>query len=112
MIEHVERVAASVPTSARAVAFVHNVAERSEKDPGDVALLVGLDDDEYGALELLTKCDGETLLDHTRRVLDAPRGGARELALTVKRADIEDHARRTPTPDRVYRQARRLLQAA
>jgi len=112
MIEHVQRVAETVPTSARAVAFVHDVAERSDHDPGEVALLVGLDDDEYGALELLTKRDGETLLDHTRRVLDAPRGGARELALTIKRADVEDHARRTATPDRVYGQARRLLETA
>lgn len=46
MIEHVRRVAGTVPTSARAVAFVHDVAERSEHDPGDVALLVGFDDDE------------------------------------------------------------------
>lgn len=112
MLDHVRRVAENVPSSARAVALVHDVAERSDHDPGDVALLVGLDDDEYGALELLTKRDGETLLQHTRRVLDAPRGVARELALTVKRADVDDHARRTSTPDEVYSEARQMLDAA
>lgn len=112
MIEHVERVAGVVPPSARAVAWVHDVAERSAHEPDDVARLVGLDDDERDALALLTKADGESVVDHTHRVVAAPRGIGRELALVVKRADIDDHARRTDTPEPEYREARAALDAA
>ncbi|MEV4423064.1 hypothetical protein AB0L40_24260 [Patulibacter sp. NPDC049589] len=92
VVEHLERVAARVPPSARPVAYVHDVCERSPLSPADVAGLVGLDEDELEALELLTKRRGEPLWAHTRRVRDATGGPGRELAVTIKRADLEDHA--------------------
>lgn len=92
LIEHVERVAAAVPESARPVAFVHDVCERSGVWAGEVALLLGLDEDERRALVLLTKRERETLVRHVRRVLRADPDPARELALVVLHADVEDHA--------------------
>jgi hypothetical protein len=74
--------------------------------------MIGLDDDERDALALLTKADGESVVAHARRVVAAPRGIGRELALVVKRADIDDHARRTSTPEPRYREAREALDAA
>lgn len=96
LIEHVERVAAAVPESARTVAFVHDVCERSGVWAGEVALLLGLDEDEREALVLLTKRDSETDLRHLRRVIRASPDAARELALVVLQADLEDHAVRAP----------------
>jgi hypothetical protein len=111
MLAHVDRVAAAVPAEARTVALVHDVAERSAHDPGDVAALVGLDDDELGALVLLTKHEGESLIDHVRRVVGADPGAARELAVAVKVADVGDHVARDRGTGRDYDAALRLLGA-
>jgi hypothetical protein len=112
MSEHVERVASRVPPGARPVAFVHDTCERSAHTPADVAEAIGLDEDECEALALLTKSHGESLLQHTRRIVESPRTVARELALLVKRADIEDHAARSARPGPDYIAAHTLVQAA
>lgn len=113
MVDHVERVAAQVPTVARPVALVHDVCERSALRPEDVAALIGLEQHEREALALLTKkAEGEGLLDHTRRVVTAPAGRARELAVVVKRADVEDHLRGALVPEPRYHVARALLASA
>lgn len=94
--EHVARVASAVPPDARPVALVHDVCERSRLTPVDVAFRVGLSDAERIALELMTRRDDEDVLDHTRRVLAAPAGRGRDLAIAVKRADVGDHVARRP----------------
>lgn len=94
--EHVARVAAAVPPDARPVALVHDVCERSRSTPVDVAFRVGLSDAERVALVLMTRRDDEDVIAHTHRVLDAPPGRSRDLAIAVKRADVGDHLARRP----------------
>jgi hypothetical protein len=96
LLEHVARVAARVPDDARPVALVHDVCERSPLCPVDVAFRAGLSDDERAALVLLTRLDDEDVLAHTRRVIAAPAGRPRDIAIAVKRADVGDHADRAP----------------
>ncbi|MEV4418992.1 hypothetical protein AB0L40_03335 [Patulibacter sp. NPDC049589] len=112
LLEHVERVAASVPPSARTVAFVHDVCERSGVWPGEVAERLDLDGDEREALVLLTKRGREPLLRHVRRVVRAAPDPARELALVVLQADIEDHAAHATDGDRPYATALAVLAEA
>lgn len=107
MIEHVAAVVAGLPDEFAAVAWVHDVCERSRLCPGDVAASVGLDADELGALELLTRRADETLLAHTARIAAAP-GRAGRLARVVKAADIAVHRRREPATG-AYRAAAELL---
>lgn len=91
MFEHVERVAARVPDHARAVAYVHDLCERSASSPADVASIVGLTGPELDALELLTSPGDEEFAAHVHRIVSAPTGEGREIAIHVKRADILDH---------------------
>ncbi|MDO9410865.1 hypothetical protein [Patulibacter sp.] len=112
MLDHVLRVAASVPPAARTVALVHDVCERDGGTPDQVAVRLHLTAEEREALVLLTKTTGERLLDHTRRVIAAPAGPARDLALVVKRADIDDHRARAAAPDPSYDEVRELVRGA
>jgi hypothetical protein len=87
--EHVERVAASVPSDARAVAFLHDLLECTDT-PYEMLRACGLSDVEASALELLTRPDGEPYATHVLRIAYAP-GPAGRLARAVKVADLEEH---------------------
>lgn len=112
MVDHVQRVAAAVPPAAQAVAFVHDVCERSSHSPADVAAYLGLTAHELQALDLLTKRDGETLLAHTQRVLSCPDAVTWQIAVAVKRADVADHINGTEDPGDYERAADLLARAS
>ncbi|WP_051471184.1 hypothetical protein [Patulibacter minatonensis] len=112
LIEHVERVAADVPPSARTVAFVHDVCARSGASAAQVARVLDLDEDEREALVLLTRRGREPLTRHVRRVVRALPDPARELALVVLRADVEDLAARAADGDGPYGPALEALDEA
>ena len=57
--EHVERVAATVPLDARALAYLHDIVERTDVSYERLRA-EGLTHDEAEALELVTKMDGES----------------------------------------------------
>jgi hypothetical protein len=112
MFEHVERVADAVPEDLRAIAYLHDVLERSETTAGDLRYY-GLTDAERAALELLTRDDDESYEQYVERIAAAPGCGG-ELARRVKLADLNDHLRQravsSTAPD--YAWARRRIQAA
>jgi hypothetical protein len=89
MIDHVERVAAAVPSDARVVALLHDVLERTDTSATDLTAR-GLTAIELGALRLLTRATGEDYDVHVTRIAraDGPEG---KLARVVKLADLEDH---------------------
>ena len=89
MSEHVKRVAASVPDHARAVAFLHDVVEKTDTHLDDLHRR-GLTPVERAALELLTRREGETFVRHTVRI-GGDDGPAGAIARSVKLADVEDH---------------------
>ena len=89
LIEHVQRVAGSVPEPARATAWLHDLLERTDTDPERLTAQ-GLSTVEREALELLTRGAGESFELHVLRIVHAP-GRAGILARTVKLADLEDH---------------------
>jgi hypothetical protein len=96
LIDHVERVAGVVPSEARAVAWLHDVVERTDVDV-EVLRRLGLTPLEEAALDLLTRRAGEDYELFTLRIACAG-GDAGRLARTVKRADLEDHIATAP-PD-------------
>ena len=112
MFAHVERVADAVPEDLRAIAYLHDVLERSETTAGDLRSY-GLAEAERAALELLTRDDDESYEQYVERIAAAPGCGGK-LARRVKLADLNDHLRQravSPTaPD--YAWARRRIQAA
>ncbi|MDX6701422.1 MAG: hypothetical protein QOF26_1648 [Baekduia sp.] len=89
LIEHVARVAAVVPPSACATAWLHAVLEHSDtrspelRDHG----LTGLEEE---TLQLLTRAAGESFELHVLRIVHAS-GAAGDLARTVKLAAVDDH---------------------
>jgi hypothetical protein len=87
--EHLERVAASVPVEARAVAFLHDVLEWTDT-PYEMLRALGLTDIEASVLELLTRTDGEPYATHVLRIAHAP-GPVGRMARAVKIADLEEH---------------------
>ncbi len=112
LIDHVERVAESVPEPLRAIAYLHDVLERSEATPSDLRCY-GLTDAERVALDLLTRDDSESYECYVERIAAAPGCGG-EVARRVKLADLDDHLHEqtvSPTaPD--YAWARRRIAAA
>ncbi len=92
LIEHVARVAASVPPDTRSVAWLHDVLERTAVRPVELEA-DGLDELERAALELLTRSRGESFESYMLRIVHAP-GPAGELARIVKAADLQDHIQR------------------
>jgi hypothetical protein len=94
LLSHIERVASSVPEWARAVAWLHEVLERS--DMSEEALLrQGLSSDELRALRLLSREDSysdRAYLGHIELIARAG-GTAGRLARAVKSADLEDRQR-------------------
>jgi hypothetical protein len=108
MSEHIERVGAAVPDTARTVAFLHDVLERSPTSHDELVAggLTGLEAD---ALDLLTRAAGESYELYVLRIA-AKRGPAGRLARIVKIADLDDHiAARYVLGDPPYGWARRRI---
>jgi hypothetical protein len=111
MTEHVDRVAAAVPGDARAVAFLHDVLEKTDTRLADLRLR-GLTPTERAALDLLTRRDGETFARQTLRIGEAD-GPAGAIARAIKLADLEDHIGQDGgADDPPYRWARRHIAAS
>jgi guanosine-3',5'-bis(diphosphate) 3'-pyrophosphohydrolase len=112
VVEHVERVARSVPVEARAVALLHDVLEHTATTEDELRDQ-GLTDDELGALRLLTRSDDETFELHALRIAWAP-GLAGVLARSVKVADLDDHLHHPSMPSGAppYAWARRHITGA
>lgn len=111
LVEHVARVAATVPAEARALAWLHDVLERS---PTSVAELFdqGLTPVELAALRLLTRAPGESYELHVLRIAYAGRAAGR-LARMVKLADLDDHIAQEWVPGAPpYEWARRHIAVA
>ena len=88
-VEHLERVAASVPPEARTVAYLHDVLEHTDTSIAELET-EGLTQAELEAVRLLTRPPDESFEAHALRISHA-RGPAGRLARAVKLADIEDH---------------------
>jgi hypothetical protein len=97
LIEHVERVSATVPDDARAIAYLHDVLEHSDTTVGELDA-EGLTPLELATLRLLTRGTDESYEAHTLRVAHAG-GPEGELARVVKLADLADHLAHTALPD-------------
>jgi hypothetical protein len=112
VIEHVARVAASVPPEARTTAWLHDVLEKSTVTADELSDR-GLTAVEAEALALLTRGQDEGYEEHVLRIAHA-HGDAGRLARTVKLADLEDHmGRRWAAGDPPYGWAHRhILNAA
>lgn len=112
MTDHVERVAAAVADDERAVAFPHDVLEKSGARLDDLRER-GLTTIERAARELLTRRDGETFERHTLRIGDGD-GPAGAITRSVKLADLEDHVglARDASPNPPYEWARRYVLAS
>ena len=110
--EHVERVAAAVADKERAVAFLHDVLEKTGTSLDDLHRR-GLTPTERAALDLLTRGDDETFERHALRIADAD-GPAGAIARSVKLADLEDHIGlvRDGSDTPPYQWARRQVLAA
>src|SRR4051812_29807829 len=74
VIEHVARVAAAVAPEACATAWLHEVFEIGDTD-ARVLMEAGLGDEEFDALQLLTRSDDEVYEAHLLRIAHAS-GGA------------------------------------
>ena len=95
-IEHVERVADSVDPEDRAVAYLHDVLERTDTD-ADELIAQGLTPQELAALDLLSRASGESYEAHTLRIVHAT-GSSGRVARRIKLADLEDHLGRGTAP--------------
>jgi hypothetical protein len=93
LIEHIARVAASVPADARPVAWLHDLLERTAVRPAELEGDDGLSATERAAIELLTRSPDEPFASYVLRIVHAP-GPAGDLARTVKAADLQDHIER------------------
>ena len=111
IVEHLERVAASVPADARTVAFLHDLLERTATSADDLETR-GLTPAELGAVLLLTRVENETFEAHALRIAHA-QGAAGRLARAVKLADMADHVAHDPVDGltRPYGWARRHIAA-
>jgi hypothetical protein len=89
LLDHVRRVAAAVPRSARPTAWLHEVLERTNLTI-DQLRAHGMSAVELSALVLLTRAEEDDYRAHVRRIVSAP-GPAGGLARVVKLADLEDH---------------------
>jgi hypothetical protein len=92
IVEHLERVAASVPAEARSVAYLHDILEHSDASVADLEA-GGATPVELQAVQLLTRHPDESFEAHALRIAYA-RGSAARLARMVKLADIDDHMAR------------------
>jgi hypothetical protein len=112
MFDHLKRVASTVPPDAQAVAWLHDIREWTDTS---VAALrsAGLTAVEEGALDLLTRRDGEPYEEYALRVAFG-RGEAGKIARIVKHADLDDHIATAPSDADAppYAWARRHIQIA
>lgn len=99
-IEHVRRVAETVPLFARRVAWLHDALEWTALREEDLRS-AGLDEEEIAAIQLLTREEGGsddgTFLAHVRAIAGAP-GRAGRIARAVKRMDMVDRSRTPRDP--------------
>ena len=110
IVEHLDRVAASVPGDARSIAYLHDILEHTDTSIADLEA-EGLAPVELEAVRLLTRPPDESFEAHTLRIAYA-KGPEGQLARAVKLADIEDHvAQGNIPPDRPYGWAWRLVAA-
>jgi hypothetical protein len=109
LVEHLERVAASVPEDAQSVAFLHDVLEWTPASLEELEAS-GLTSVEAEAVRLLTRDPLESFELHALRVAHAVGPGGR-LARSVKVADIDDHLSHDPAggTTRPYGWARRHI---
>jgi hypothetical protein len=93
-IDHVRRVAGTVPPYARRVAWLHDALEWTALDE-DGLRSAGLTADEVDAVRLLTReaggADDAGFLDHVRAILQA-QGRPGRIARAVKAADMRDRS--------------------
>jgi hypothetical protein len=92
MVQHLERVAASVPSEARTVAYLHDILEHTDASVTDLEA-EGVMPVELQAVQLLTRDPGESFEAHTLRIAYA-QGPAGRIARAVKLADVDDHLSR------------------
>lgn len=92
MIDHVQRVAEAVPTDVRGLAYLHDVLERSETAAEELYEL-GLTDEEWAVLMLLTRQPRESYAAYVMRIARAD-GRCGRIARVIKVADLDDHLRR------------------
>jgi hypothetical protein len=111
VLEHVGRVAAAVPTEARAVAWLHDLFELVPFSWSELWAR-GLTAAEASALALLTHGENESYKAYVLRIADA-QGQAGEIARVVKLADLDDHLAHTHIPADAppYRWARQCVLA-
>lgn len=108
VIEHVARVAASVPPEARPVAWLHDAVEKGGVTETELRER-GLTSVEAEALALLTRDPREPYEKHALRIAYAP-GEPGRLARMVKLADLDDNmARPWVDGDPPYGWARRHI---
>lgn len=92
VIRHVQRVAGTVTEQARAVAWLHEVLERTAVTEREL-LVAGLTSDELRALRLLNRpsdsLSDRRYLAHLELIAQAA-GGSGRLARIVKTADLRD----------------------
>jgi hypothetical protein len=92
VVEHLERVAASVPPEARSVAYLHDILEHSDASVADLEA-AGVTPVELQAVQRLTRHPDESFEAHALRIAYA-KAPAGRLARMVKLADIDDHLSR------------------
>ena len=111
VIEHVQRVAAAVPSEARVTAWLHDLLELSPAKRRELRRH-DLSSVELAALELLTHAPEEPYEAYVGRIAKAT-GRAGYLARIVKLADLNDHLAHPSIPSGAppYGWARRLLLA-
>jgi hypothetical protein len=109
VIDHLARVAATVPPDAQATALLHDLLELCPT-AGRQLRSKSLTPIELEALELLTHAPGEPYEVYVRRIANAP-GPAGRLARIVKLADLDDHLAHATIPPDVppYAWARKRL---
>lgn len=89
VIDHVERVANGVPPEIRALAYLHDVLERSEarfREWCRRSLTLA----EYSVLELLSRGPADPYESYVTRIAEA-RGQVGRIARIIKLADLNDH---------------------
>lgn len=97
VIDHVERIARAVPENVQAIAYLHDVLERSGMTVAELHEQ-GLTEFEGAVLRLLTRPANEPYERYVARIAKA-RGCAGRVARVIKLADLDDHLGQGITPD-------------